>query len=156
MCANLGCMRAAYIQWDIHVNVTGGDGSSGLRCRRWRAVGLGRSAGMTPHASPPGRFSKPIVLRDRAPLATLDEARAFLATLSPARITPANPSRSDHRAVGSCECVARARALVAIPRSLHISLQDCCHNSGVAICLCGRGRKQLPTQGGGMIPGFAG
>jgi hypothetical protein len=43
---------------------------------------------MTPHASPPGRFSKPIVLRDRAPLATLDEARAFLATLSPAQITP--------------------------------------------------------------------
>ena len=82
-------MRSAYIQWDIHVNVTGGDGSSGLRCRRWKAAGLGRSAGMTPHASPLARFSKPIVLRDRAPLATLDEARAFLATLSPAQITPA-------------------------------------------------------------------
>jgi hypothetical protein len=81
-------MRAAYIQWDIHVNVTGGDGSSGLCCRRWRAAGLGRSAGMTPHTSLPGRFSKPIVLRDRAPLATLEEARAFLATLSPAQKTP--------------------------------------------------------------------
>jgi hypothetical protein len=35
------------------------------------------------------RFSKPIVLRDRPPLATLDEARAYLATLTSAQITPA-------------------------------------------------------------------
>jgi hypothetical protein len=35
------------------------------------------------------RFSKTIVLRDSAPLATLDEARAYLATLTPAQITPA-------------------------------------------------------------------
>jgi hypothetical protein len=43
---------------------------------------------MPPLAPSSARFSKPIVLRDRAPLATLDEARAFLATLSPAQITP--------------------------------------------------------------------
>ena len=85
---NLGCAREAYIQWDIHVNVTGGDGSFSLRGRRWRAAGLGRSAGMTPHALPLGRFSKPIVLRDRAPLATLDEARAFLSAHYPPRKLP--------------------------------------------------------------------
>lgn len=42
---------------------------------------------MPPHAS--ARFSKPIVLRDSAPLGTLHEARAFFATLSPAQVTPA-------------------------------------------------------------------
>jgi hypothetical protein len=47
----------------------------------------GRSQLMTPCAS--ARFSKPIVLRDSAPLTSLDEARAFLATLSPAQVTPA-------------------------------------------------------------------
>jgi hypothetical protein len=35
------------------------------------------------------RFSKPIVLRDRPPLATVDEARTYLATLTSAQITPA-------------------------------------------------------------------
>ena len=35
------------------------------------------------------RFSKPIVLRDRPPLTTLDEARTYLATLSSKQITPA-------------------------------------------------------------------
>ena len=35
------------------------------------------------------RFSKPIVLRDRPSLATLDEARTYLATLASAQITPA-------------------------------------------------------------------
>jgi hypothetical protein len=46
----------------------------------------GRSQLMTPCAS--ARFSKPIVLRDCAPLTSLDEARAFLATLSPEQVTP--------------------------------------------------------------------
>lgn len=36
------------------------------------------------------RFSKPIVLRNGPPLVTLDDARAFLATLSRAQITPAH------------------------------------------------------------------
>ena len=44
---------------------------------------------MPPRASLHACFSKPIVLRDDAPLATLDEARAFLAKLSPAQVTPA-------------------------------------------------------------------
>jgi hypothetical protein len=44
---------------------------------------------MPPLAPSSARFAKPIVLRDSAALATLDEARAFLATLSPAQITPA-------------------------------------------------------------------
>jgi hypothetical protein len=35
------------------------------------------------------RFSKPIVLRDGPPLATLDEARTYLAQLTSAQITPA-------------------------------------------------------------------
>jgi hypothetical protein len=35
------------------------------------------------------RFSKPIVLRDRPPIATLDEARTYLAALTSAQITPA-------------------------------------------------------------------
>jgi hypothetical protein len=43
---------------------------------------------MPPLAPSSARFAKPIVLRDSAALATLDEARAFLATLSPAQITP--------------------------------------------------------------------
>jgi hypothetical protein len=47
------------------------------------------AANMPPHAPPRMRFSKPIVLRDSAPLATLDDARAFLASLSPAQVTPA-------------------------------------------------------------------
>jgi hypothetical protein len=44
---------------------------------------------MPPRASLHACFSKPIVLRDDAPLATLDEARALLAKLSPAQVTPA-------------------------------------------------------------------
>ena len=44
---------------------------------------------MLHHAPFVARFSKPIVLRDRPPLATLDEARAYLATLTSAQITPA-------------------------------------------------------------------
>ena len=51
---SLGCMRGPYIQWDIHVNVTGGDGSSGLRCRlegRWaRAVRWYDTSHLTPWA----------------------------------------------------------------------------------------------------------
>jgi hypothetical protein len=44
---------------------------------------------MPPRASLHACFSKPTVLRDDAPLATLDEARALLAKLSPAQVTPA-------------------------------------------------------------------
>ena len=51
--------------------------------------GLPSFAGMLHHAPLVARFSKPIVLRDRPPLATLDDARAYLATLTSAQITPA-------------------------------------------------------------------
>ena len=77
-----------YIQRHIHVSVTCGHRAC---CA---AVGGGppcvrRPVDMLRRAPSATRFSKPIVLRDSAPLATLDEARAYLATLTPAQITPA-------------------------------------------------------------------
>ena len=56
---------------------------------RLSVEGCRASLCMLHHAPLVARFSKPIVLRDRPPLATLDDARAYLATLTSAQITPA-------------------------------------------------------------------
>jgi hypothetical protein len=44
---------------------------------------------MAAHSPFRTRFSKPIVLRDSPPLVTLDDARAFLVSLSPKQVTSA-------------------------------------------------------------------
>ena len=51
---------------------------------------IARRLGDMLHRDPfAARFSKPIVLRDRPPIATLDEARTYLATLTSDQMTPA-------------------------------------------------------------------
>jgi hypothetical protein len=60
-----------------------------LRCYRRRPPNARRLGDML-HRDPfVARFSKPIVLRDGPPLATLDEARTYLAKLASAQLTPA-------------------------------------------------------------------